>query len=44
MGHWLPQSGYQCDDKPCYELYLNDPKQHPEGRCIVDICVPVRPL
>lgn len=44
MGHWLPQSGYQCDDKPCYELYLNDPKQHPEGRCIVDICVPVKPL
>jgi AraC family transcriptional regulator len=44
MGHWLPQSGYQCDDKPCYELYLNDPKQHPEGRCVVDICVPVKPL
>lgn len=44
MGGWLPQSGYQCDDKPCFELYLNDPKQHPEGRCIVDICVPVKPL
>jgi len=44
MGGWLPQSGYQCDDRPCFELYLNDPKQHPEGKCVVDICVPVRPL
>jgi len=44
MGGWLPQSGYQCDDKPCFELYLNDTKQHPEGKCIVEICVPVKPL
>lgn len=44
MGGWLPESGYQCDDRPCFELYLNDPKQHPEGKHIVDICVPVKPL
>ena len=44
MGGWLPQSGYQCDDRPCVEIYLNDPKQHPQGKCIVDICVPVKPL
>ncbi|MFH1197206.1 MAG: AraC family transcriptional regulator [bacterium] len=44
MGIWLPQSGYQCDDRLCYELYLNSPKDHPEGKCIVDICVPVKPL
>ncbi len=44
MGGWLPESGYQCDDRPCYELYLNDPKEHPEGKCIVDIHVPVKPL
>jgi len=44
MGGWLPQSGYQCDDRPCIEIYRNDPKQHPEGRCVVDICVPVKPL
>ena len=44
MGGWLPESGYQCDDKPCYELYHNDPKTHPEGRSVVDICVPVKPL
>jgi AraC family transcriptional regulator len=44
MGKWLPQSGYQPDDRPCYELYRNDPKTHPEGKFIVDICVPVKPL
>ncbi|MCP4677758.1 MAG: AraC family transcriptional regulator [Deltaproteobacteria bacterium] len=44
MGGWMPESGYQPDDRVCYELYQNDPKQHPEGKCIVDICVPVKPL
>ena len=44
MGEWLPESGYQPDDRPCYELYLNDPKQHPEGKFIVDICEPVKPM
>jgi AraC family transcriptional regulator len=43
-GGWLPDSGYQPEDGPCYELYLNDPKQHPEGKHVVDICVPVKPL
>lgn len=41
---WLPQSGYEPDDSPCFELYLNDPSQHPEHKCVVDICVPVRPM
>ena len=44
MGEWLPESGYHPDDRPCYELYLNDPKQHPEGKFIVDICEPVKPM
>jgi AraC family transcriptional regulator len=44
MGRWLPESGYQPDDRPCYELYRNDPKTHPEGKFIVDICVPIKPL
>ncbi len=43
-GGWLPESGYQPGDGPCYEIYHNDPQQHPEGKCIVDICVPVKPL
>ncbi|MCB2156725.1 AraC family transcriptional regulator [bacterium] len=44
MGGWFPQSGYQPGDGLCYELYHNDPKQHPEGRCVVDLCVPVKAL
>jgi AraC family transcriptional regulator len=44
MGDWLPRSGYQCDDRPHYEAYRNDPRTHPEGRCVVDLCVPIRPL
>jgi len=43
-GHWLPTSGYQPDDKPSFELYLNDPSTHPEGKHIVDIYLPVKPL
>lgn len=44
MGGWMPESGYQPDDRLCYELYHNDPKEHPEGKHILDICVPVKPL
>ncbi|NLF41136.1 MAG: AraC family transcriptional regulator [Bacteroidales bacterium] len=40
-GQWLPASGYQCDDKPCLEMYPEEPKN---GKFIVDICVPVKPL
>lgn len=43
-GQWLPESGYQPDDKPCFELYGPDPKDHPQGKHIFDICVPVKPL
>jgi AraC family transcriptional regulator len=44
VGGWLPQSGYQPDDRSCYEIPHNDPREHPEGKIIMDIHVPVRPL
>jgi AraC family transcriptional regulator len=44
MGEWLPESGYQPDDRLCYEVYLNDPTTHPSRQHIVDICEPVKPL
>jgi AraC family transcriptional regulator len=44
MSGWLPESGYQCDDRPMFELYQNNPKDHPEGKHIVDFCVPVKPM
>ncbi|MBN2324483.1 MAG: AraC family transcriptional regulator [Spirochaetes bacterium] len=43
-GTWLPESGYQPDDRPPFEMYLNDPKQHPEHKAVVDIYMPVKPL
>jgi len=44
MRDWLPGSGYQPDDRMCYELCLNDPKTHPEGKFIIEIHEPIRPL
>jgi AraC family transcriptional regulator len=40
-GQWFPSSGYQPDDKPCFEMY---PEECKDGKFIVDICVPVKPL
>lgn len=41
---WLSTSGYQPDDRMCYEVYLNDHEAHPERKFIVDLCEPIRPL
>jgi AraC family transcriptional regulator len=40
-GQWFPTSGYQPDDKACFEMYPEEPK---DGKFIVDICVPVKPM
>jgi len=44
FGGWFPDSGYQPADGPSYELYLNNPEEHPEKKHIFDIVVPVKPL
>jgi AraC family transcriptional regulator len=44
MGEWFPESGYQPDDRMCYEVYLNDWREHPQKKHIIDICEPVKPL
>ncbi|HEY7437171.1 MAG TPA: GyrI-like domain-containing protein [Methylomirabilota bacterium] len=42
---WLPDSGYEPDDRPCLEVYRGTPQA---GACpgpfTADLCVPVRPL
>lgn len=43
-GEWLPQSGYQPDDRPSFERMANNPADHPEHKHVVDIYVPVKPL
>jgi len=44
VGDWLPGSGYQPDQRPAMEFYLNNPETDPEGRYHVEICLPVRSL
>jgi AraC family transcriptional regulator len=42
---WLPGSGWQPDDRPCFEVYRGNPfldRRPGEFRC--DLCLPVRPL
>ncbi|HFJ9437991.1 TPA: GyrI-like domain-containing protein [Bacillus albus] len=43
-GEWLPNSGYKPRDSYPFEMYKNDPRQHPENRHIVDIFVPIEPF
>lgn len=40
-GHWLPNSGYQPDDKPYFETYPEEPKGE---TYLVDFCIPVIPV
>jgi AraC family transcriptional regulator len=40
---WLVNSGYECGDKPCYERYHYNAANHPEGKWIFDICIPLKP-
>jgi AraC family transcriptional regulator len=40
---WLPQSGYQPADMPCYEIYNGNPEVRP-GHLVFDICMLVKPL
>lgn len=40
-GQWFPSSGYQPDDKLCFEMYPEEPR---DGKFTVDICVPVKPV
>lgn len=39
---WLPQSGEAPGDQPCFEDYLNDPRQVPPSELKTAICVPLK--
>jgi AraC family transcriptional regulator len=30
------------DDRPCIEIYLNDPTEVPEAELLTKICLPIR--
>jgi len=42
--NWLPSCDYQPDERPAFEIFYNDPETHPLKHCIVDLCLPVKPL
>jgi AraC family transcriptional regulator len=41
-GVWLPESGYEPDNKPCFEEYLNDCRVLPPAEWRTAICVPLK--
>lgn len=41
-GKWLPDSGYEMDDKPFFENYLNDPRDTPPNELITEIHLPIK--
>ena len=42
---WLPSSGLQCDDRPCFERFSSASGMDPvTGEFSCDICIPVRAL
>jgi len=40
---WLPESGYQPADQPCYEIYISEPEGNPK-KFEMNICIPLDPL
>ncbi|AEI41743.1 AraC family transcriptional regulator [Paenibacillus mucilaginosus] len=42
LGEWLPDSGYVYDDRPAAVVTYNNPYGDPEGRWVVDLCLPLR--
>ena len=44
VGGWLPESGYEPDDRLHFERFPGNSGSMPAGKEAVDICLPVRPL
>lgn len=42
FGQWLPNSEYDADDRQCLEFCMNNPFEDPEGKCKVDLYIPIR--
>ena len=40
-GQWLPNSGEEADDRPCFEEYLNNPRALPPQDWLTDVCLPL---
>lgn len=43
VSQWVQENNLEIDaSKPSYEIYLNDPSQHPQGHHLLDICMSVK--
>jgi AraC family transcriptional regulator len=42
LGVWLPSSGYEADDAPIFETYLNNPTEVPPPELLTDVHLPLR--
>lgn len=42
LGVWLPASGYEPDDAPLFEAYLNDPREVPQNELRTDVHLPLK--
>lgn len=42
MSLWVPENNFELRDGHYHEIYHNDANDHPEGKFIVDICIPVK--
>ncbi|WP_424942550.1 AraC family transcriptional regulator [Aliiroseovarius crassostreae] len=40
-GEWLPKSGETPANSPCFEIYLNDPRETPPEELLTEICLPL---
>jgi AraC family transcriptional regulator len=41
--NWISTNNYEIDmSRPSYELYLNNPEEHPEKHHILDICMSIK--
>jgi len=41
LGQWLPRSGRELRNAPCFEVYLNDPQSTPPEEWLTDIYAPL---
>lgn len=42
FGLWLPNSGFEADDRPNLELCLNNPATDKDGKARIDLCIPIK--
>jgi AraC family transcriptional regulator len=42
LGQWLPRSGRELRNAPCFEVYVNDPQSTPPEELLVDIYAPLQ--